>query len=97
MFVKRIVKYETATCVPCKLQDAILEKLVADHPEIEIEHVDCVSVNVSLLNITSVPVLMFVDDSGAVVHRLDGLTDLKVLEHTVTELNDVLADEGDDE
>lgn len=67
----KLLKFETSTCVPCKIVSNILKSLEIPHEIYNIE----LEENVDLVNkysVMSVPTLILLDDNGDVVDQIIG-------------------------
>lgn len=60
----KLIKFYTKTCGPCKVMKPIVDQLVANHPELVYEEIDC-SEGVPdpwAQSVRSVPTLIFIKD-----------------------------------
>ena len=43
IFMKKLklIKFYRNTCTPCKLFNPVIEKFISNHPEVELQEIDC--------------------------------------------------------
>jgi thioredoxin 1 len=75
---RKIVKYGAPWCGPCKMQNAILEELHKNFPEVDIEYIDIDSeegeISAEKHGIMGVPSIIIYDEDGDESKRFVGLT-----------------------
>lgn len=73
----KLYKFFSPSCGPCRIQDTYLSELGTDIIRVDISQATDLS---DLYNITTVPTLMYVDDNGDEVKRLEKITTKEELE-----------------
>ena len=82
-----IKKYGADWCGPCKALDKTLDKFEKLHPEIKVERFnvdEMISYKLDELNIKTIPVMFFVDESGKTVKRLGGAKSIQEIENELS-------------
>lgn len=75
----KLIKFYTQTCGPCKVMKPVVEKLVASHPEIEYQEIDCTLGVPDGWDIRNVPTLLFMEGDET-KHRVVGIKTYEYLE-----------------
>lgn len=75
----RLLDFQAAWCQPCKIQEPIIRKWAAKHPEVRIEIVGVDlpegAAKASEFFVQSLPTLVFLDDNGSVLAAQPGMHD----------------------
>ena len=72
-----LLDFQAAWCQPCKVQEPIVKKWAANHPEVRVEVVGVDlpggAERANAFFVKSLPTLVFLDDKGAVLAAQPGL------------------------
>jgi thioredoxin 1 len=75
----RLMEFSAGWCAPCKVQEPIIKKWAANHPDVKLEIVGvdqpAGQAKASEYYIQSVPHLVFLDDKGTVLAAQPGVHD----------------------
>jgi thiol-disulfide isomerase/thioredoxin len=73
----KLLDFQAAWCQPCKIQEPIIRKWAASHPEVKVEVVGVDNpegaARASAFFVQSLPTLVFTDDKGGVLAAQPGM------------------------
>lgn len=75
----KLLKFSSASCIPCKMMTNIVDVFKKRNPEVVVEEYDVNEDGDLGYDITSVPTIIIIRD-GEIVNRFVGITALNILE-----------------
>lgn len=77
----KLIKFYTKTCGPCKAMKPVVDKLVANHPEIEYEEIDCTNEvpDEWVQSIRHVPTILIIKEDKS-IEKIVGIKTYEYLE-----------------
>jgi thioredoxin 1 len=80
----KLLEFGALWCAPCKVQEPIIRKWAANHPEVKLEVIGvdqpAGQAKASEYFVQSVPTLVFLDDKGTVLGAQPGMHDVTRLD-----------------
>lgn len=80
----KLLDFQAAWCQPCKVQEPIIRKWAAKHPDVMVEVIGVEepegAARANKFFVQSLPSLVFTDDKGTVLAAQSGMHDLTRLE-----------------
>lgn len=81
----KLIKFYIDTCTPCKMMEPIVNKLIANHPEIEYQEINCTRDGVPdewAQEVRSAPTIIIIKD-GKPNEKVVGLKTYEYLESLI--------------
>jgi len=80
----QLLEFSANWCAPCKVQEPIIRKWIASHPDVKLEIIGvdqpAGAAKASAYFVQSVPTLVFLDDKGTVLAAQPGMHDASRLD-----------------